>query len=92
MSRKEQVQTGVMSVAMIIAWITYAAAHISAAIILFKNVKLWVFLVTLCVPGLGDILSIYHLFRIGAYWPFILYGITIVLWIISSALAKSLDK
>lgn len=67
---------------------SYLAAHIWTAIVLFKAVKLWAFLVILCVPVLGDLMGIYVLFKIGFYVPFILYGISVIVSIICGVISK----
>jgi len=60
------------------------AAHIIAIIALFHYLKLFVFLLCMFVPVLGDIFAIYMLIKIQCYWPFILYAIPIFIGLIYS--------
>jgi len=73
-----------------LSWVAYGAAHILAAVTLFKSVKLWAFLVMLFVPGLGDVMAITTLIKVRYYLPLIVYGVAAVVWLVVyiAAIAK----
>lgn len=88
----KKLKTGSAAITALLAWLSYLGAHIAGAIVLFKSVKLWLFLVILLVPGIGDIAGIICLIKVGSWWPFILYGASIVFWIVSGLLARAADE
>lgn len=82
------VAAGTLSTLSIIA---YFVSHILAAIFIFKRVKLWLFLIVLLVPVLGDITAIFVLLSSKLYLPFLFYGISIALYIIGGIVARKVD-
>ena len=89
---KKAIPTGIAAVFSILGILSYGASHILAAIVLFKHVKLWLFLVMLLVPGVGDVAAIVSLIYIKMWWPFILYGANIVCWILACVFLGIADK
>lgn len=89
---KHKILSGGTAVTSILATIAYGVAHIGGAIILFKSVKLWLFIVILLVPGIGDIAGVISLIKTGNWWPLVSYVAAIALWMISAALASAADK
>lgn len=75
-----------------IGTIAYIASHISAAVIAFQNFKLWVALVMLFVPLLGDGMAIFAFIKLHTWWPFILYAACLICWGIGSSLASKADE
>ena len=75
-----------------IGTIAYIASHISAAVIAFQNFKLWVALVMLLVPLLGDGMAIFAFIKLHTWWPFILYAACLICWGIGSSLASKADE
>lgn len=85
--------TGVFSGALgVIAFLLYLGSHIWTAVVLHSVTKLWAFLIILLIPGIGDLMGLYILFKIKFFMPFIAYGVCFVLWIISAAFANASDK
>ena len=70
----------------------YAFAHILAAVMLFKSVKLWAFLVMLFVPGLGDVMAISMLLKLRHYLPLIIYGAVAVFWFAVYVVASATES
>ena len=82
-----------LSIVLVVLYtLLYTAAHIGAAVVLFSSVKFWLFLVMLLVPFIGDIAAIVCLFSIHCYWPFILYGVSMMLYIAGQMMAKQIDE
>ena len=89
---KKTIPTRIAAVFSILGMLSYGASHIVAAIVLFKHVKLWLFLVMLLVPGVGDVASIVSLINLRMWWPFILYGASIVCWLLAFVFSAIADK
>ena len=81
--------SGILS---LLAVLTYAGSHIWTSVVLFKVTKLWAFLIILLIPGIGDLMGLYILFKIKFFIPFIAYGVCIVLWILSAVFASAADR
>jgi len=76
----------------ILSWVAYGAAHILAAVMLFKSVKLWSFLVMLLVPGLGDVMAITTLIKIKYFLPLVIYGAAAVIWFAVYVVASATES
>lgn len=84
--------TSVAGVLGILMWIGFTAAHIYTAVVVYKAVKLWAFLTILLVPGIGDLMGIYVLFKIKFFFPLIVYAIDVAIFILIALVGDKIDK
>lgn len=69
----------VISIAAILGYVLYAAAHFYAAFSLYGVIKLWAFLAILLAPVVGDLFAIGVLIASKIYGPVIVYAVAFAL-------------
>ena len=79
-SEKKKREFDIGAYFIIVGYLLIAITHFYASYVLYHNVKFWFFMVTLLVPGIGDVASIYALITLKEYIPIVMYAVSIILF------------